>query len=190
MDATPQDDESVVGDECHIVSREPNGPRYDPGFPLEDIDSYQNLILLCKVHHKMVDDQAETFTASILRQLRGNHEAWVSRALESAVVSSGFLDPYEGSFGKVKASMPKLIAEMRADLKKEGHEFTREFFIVSKTSVLTVGNPCFKYYFEDHDNLQGKIHVLENHGFVHDVTPGNTKKYRMTEGFVELVLGT
>ena len=63
MDAAPQDDESVVGDECHIVSGKPNGPRYGPTFPVDELDSFSNLILLCRVHHKMIDDQSETFTA-------------------------------------------------------------------------------------------------------------------------------
>ncbi len=81
IDATPEDDESVVGDECHIVSSRANGPRYDASFPSEKIDSYENITLLCRIHHKMVDDQADTFTADILRQMKTNHEAWVSERL-------------------------------------------------------------------------------------------------------------
>jgi hypothetical protein len=33
VDATPEDDESIVGDECHIVSKKENGPRYDSSYP-------------------------------------------------------------------------------------------------------------------------------------------------------------
>jgi len=33
----------------------------------------------------------------------------------------------------------------------------------------------FVYYEEDHDNLRGKIDVLENHGFLAAVTPGNSR---------------
>ncbi len=76
IDATTQDNESVVADECHIVSSRPNGPRHDPSFPSEKIDSYDNLMLLCRTHHKMVDDQAATFTTDILRQMKANHEVW------------------------------------------------------------------------------------------------------------------
>lgn len=80
-DATAADDESVVGDECHIVSPRERGPRYDPSFPRERLDLASNLILLCRVHHKMVDDQPETYTADVLSAVKGNHETWVSLSL-------------------------------------------------------------------------------------------------------------
>lgn len=81
IDGTPKDDESIVGDECHIVSAKGQGPRCDPGFPLDGIDDPQNLILLCRVHHKMVDDQSETYTVEMLTKLKQNHEKWVSSSL-------------------------------------------------------------------------------------------------------------
>ncbi len=190
MDSTPHDDESVVGEECHIVSRRPSGPRHLPAFPPDEIDSYDNLLLLCRTHHKMVDDQLSTFTPEALHQLKGNHEAWVAETLEQS--SSGYPpngnDPLAEAFRKVASRMPDLIAEMKEDLAKKGNEFIREFFIISKRWSLNAGSPSFVYSFEDHENLQGKVHVLENYGFVYDVTPGNAKKYRMTEEFVELVV--
>jgi hypothetical protein len=79
--ATPQDDESVVADECHIISPKANGPRHDSSYPPENLDSYDNLILLCRVHHKQIDDQISTFTIDILRQSKVNHEAWVANKL-------------------------------------------------------------------------------------------------------------
>jgi HNH endonuclease len=71
----------VVGDECHIVSGKTQGPRYDPAFPVERLDDADNLILLCRVHHKMVDDQAETYTVEIVKTLKTNHETWVTSKL-------------------------------------------------------------------------------------------------------------
>jgi len=63
-------------------------PRYDDSFPQEKIDTYQNLILLCRVHHKMVDDQDESFTVNILRQMKANHELLVSHRLADALSRS------------------------------------------------------------------------------------------------------
>ncbi|GAI05870.1 unnamed protein product [marine sediment metagenome] len=54
MDATTQDDDSVVGDECHIVSDRPNGPRHNPEFLIDEIDSYSNLILKIIFFHLLV----------------------------------------------------------------------------------------------------------------------------------------
>ena len=81
IDSTFQDDESVVGEECHIVSPKENGPRYDPSYPGEKIDTYENIMLLCRVDHKMADDQVEAFTTDILRQMKANHEIWVTTKL-------------------------------------------------------------------------------------------------------------
>lgn len=79
--ATTEDDEAVVGDECHILSPHENGPRHDSSYPQDKLDSYENLILLCRIHHKAVDDQAATYTADKLRQTKMIHEGWISERL-------------------------------------------------------------------------------------------------------------
>lgn len=82
VDATLEDDESIVGDECHIISKKETGPRYTPSYPNNKLDSYENLILLCRIHHKLIDDQYTTYTAEILKQIKENHEKWVSEQLD------------------------------------------------------------------------------------------------------------
>jgi hypothetical protein len=91
MDATATDNESIVGDECHIVAKNPGGPRSDSVMPDEDINCCSNLILLCKVHHKMVDDQPSTYTADKLRELKRKHELWVRKTLGATGDSEGNL---------------------------------------------------------------------------------------------------
>lgn len=84
MKATRKDSDSIVGDECHIVARRPHGPRGNASPPLNKLDGYDNLILLCKVHHKMVDDQPSTYTVELLRKIKKNHEDWVKKTLQQA----------------------------------------------------------------------------------------------------------
>jgi hypothetical protein len=48
------------------------GTRYDGDVSEERIDDADNLVLLCRVHHKMVDDQYETYTVELLRNLKQN----------------------------------------------------------------------------------------------------------------------
>jgi hypothetical protein len=81
IEATAVDDDAVIGDECHIVSGQTHGPRHDSAFPIGSVDSEDNLLLLCRVHHKMVDDQFQTYTPEALRRLKADHEAWVSQSL-------------------------------------------------------------------------------------------------------------
>ena len=83
VDATPVDQEALVGEECHIISARPGGPRHNPSLAPSDADSYQNLILLCRVHHRMVDEQSETYNTDALRGIKAAHEHWVSESLQS-----------------------------------------------------------------------------------------------------------
>jgi len=47
----------------------------------DQIDLQSNLILLCRIHHKMVDDQCETYAPDVLRTIKAKHEEWVASTL-------------------------------------------------------------------------------------------------------------
>jgi hypothetical protein len=83
MAPSQYDDESIVGEECHIIARDPNGPRGNSTLPVDQRNAYDNLILLCSVHHKLIDDQVNIYSVDKLKELRKNHEAWVSKSLGS-----------------------------------------------------------------------------------------------------------
>jgi len=106
VDATATDDEAVIAEECHIVSSRPNGPRYDSSYPQEKLNAYDNLILLCRVHHKMIDDQYENYTVNILRQMKVTHELWVKRKL--ADISK----PKPAKLRRVKVNIPAYLARL------------------------------------------------------------------------------
>ncbi len=74
---TAFDDPSIIGEEAHIVSKRPDGPRYDDAPPMAERDEVGNLIILCNRCHKIVDDQAMTYTVAILRKMKSDHEGMV-----------------------------------------------------------------------------------------------------------------
>jgi hypothetical protein len=76
---------AIVGDEAHIRSPKPDGPRHDPTYPTELLDTYTNLMLLCKPHHKLVDDNCAVFPAELLDKVKNAHEARVQRSLSQEV---------------------------------------------------------------------------------------------------------
>jgi hypothetical protein len=82
MDASETDDVSLIGEECHIVAREPNGPRGDSPLAQESRDKYDNLILLCSIHHKLIDDQPNTYSVQTLKEMKSLHEKWVRESLQ------------------------------------------------------------------------------------------------------------
>lgn len=81
QDATPSDDESLVADCCHIYADSDNGPRANVALTQEERDSYDNIILLCKVHHKLVDDQRKTYNPELLKKLKNEHESKIENAI-------------------------------------------------------------------------------------------------------------
>ncbi len=74
-----------IGEECHINSSKPKGPRHKEN--IDDYDLYDNLILLCRNHHKEIDELTDTYTEELLRYIKLNHENWVKSTLNKAINS-------------------------------------------------------------------------------------------------------
>jgi len=81
-DKTDTDNESLIGEEAHIVAKHSNGPRGDSYLTSGERDSYDNLILLCKNHHKIIDDQPNKYTVDFLHKIKKEHVAWVNQNLK------------------------------------------------------------------------------------------------------------
>ena len=62
----------VLGNECHIIGEKPGSARYLTDFT--NRESYENAILLCPIHHKLVDDTEDVHTAEVLRRMKREHE--------------------------------------------------------------------------------------------------------------------
>lgn len=98
------DDPSVIGDECHIIARKESFTRgnYD-SLSLDERDQYSNLILLCKVHHKQIDDQSAYFTVERLREIKNKHEQEVkshwtdaeTRKQGDEIIYASYIDEWE-----------------------------------------------------------------------------------------------
>lgn len=69
------DNGAVIGEEAHIRSGAADGPRHDPTYPREQIDGYENLILLCPTHHTIIDKDGEiAWSVAQLEGIKANHE--------------------------------------------------------------------------------------------------------------------
>jgi hypothetical protein len=82
LDPSSTDDPSLVGEAAHIVAEEKNGPRGESDLTPDQRNKYDNLILLCNVHHKQVDDQPAHFTVQELKRLKLAHEEWIRSSLQ------------------------------------------------------------------------------------------------------------
>ncbi len=72
-----------IGEECHIISSKEKGPRHKSN--IDDYDLFNNLILLCRNHHKEIDESVDTYTEELLRYIKSNHENWVQSTINNAV---------------------------------------------------------------------------------------------------------
>lgn len=66
--------ETITGEICHVRAASPGGPRYDPAQSDDARNAGANLILLCGRHHKLVDEEPQTFTIEKLTEFKILHE--------------------------------------------------------------------------------------------------------------------
>jgi hypothetical protein len=64
----------VTGKICHIKARQPGGPRYDSNQTEKQRHGYNNLILMCPIHHDVIDSDIDSYTVERLQQLKAQHE--------------------------------------------------------------------------------------------------------------------
>lgn len=83
VDEIGTDDPSLIGEICHIVARKPDGARGESSLTPAERDLYANLIMLCRNHHKIVDDTPAKYTVDVLHGMKQEHEKWVSESLPS-----------------------------------------------------------------------------------------------------------
>ncbi len=64
---------TVIGEICHISAVNENGPRFNPELSENEINSFENLILLCPTCHTIVDREFNTYTTNKLKEIRNQH---------------------------------------------------------------------------------------------------------------------
>lgn len=69
----------VTGEIGHIRAVSAGGPRFDPNLSGRDLHNFTNLILLCRHHHKVVDDQTRPYTVEKMLHLKNDHEKRAGR---------------------------------------------------------------------------------------------------------------
>lgn len=89
------------GQEAHIRSRTPQGPRYDLHYPVHKIDSAENLLLLCLNHHGDVDaNSGGGYSIQYLERIKSAHERHKGRLRNVALVVNTYLS---ASYAKEQA---------------------------------------------------------------------------------------
>jgi len=168
-----------IGVASHITAASPGGPRFNEISTQEERSSISNAIWLCQSCSKLIDSDTKKYTVDILKQWKTEAERQTELKLNKQLGSN---EPTE-SYIEVFNLMPELIREIATDIK--ANPLFREFILQQKGWVYNSGGKQFLvYYYDDHDDLDAKIRLLENNGLVKDITYNNTRRYVLEEKFI------
>ncbi len=105
---------------AHIIASEPGGPRGDEELSPEYRDDINNLMLLCDVHHRLVDKQKpKEHPAPLLREMKAEHEARVASACGIPPDSKSHVLLFGANIGEHKSVLdyrtaaPAVVAKRR-----------------------------------------------------------------------------
>ena len=173
-----QSNYSIIGEECHIISGKKNGPRYDPSFPVEKLDSYENLILLCASDHKMIDDFSEIYTVEKLRQIKEQHEKWVSKNIygEDMVIKIKLINQ------KILSSVgraPDFLSAKIKLIKQKIPDYLLQINSGKELLNIIEGAHAFSY---DYDNIEKEEELRIISSFLDDVYDWGDLAYELGPG--------
>lgn len=60
----------VIGEICHVCARRPGGARYNISQTEAERHDFDNLILLCGSHHKVIDERSDIYTVDVLQEMK------------------------------------------------------------------------------------------------------------------------
>lgn len=75
---------------CHIEAAEKGGQRYNEDSTEDERRSYDNLILLCLKHHKIIDDNAVLYPVEKLKEMKRKHEIAIAKKISEQNVLSKY----------------------------------------------------------------------------------------------------
>lgn len=95
----------LTGQICHIKGKHPGSARYDKNMTDAKRDDYENLIVMCGAHHKIIDDEEtrDDFLVELLHQFKQNHEA----RNQSTVIQEDIVERLVRFFESLPPARPK-----------------------------------------------------------------------------------
>lgn len=72
----------VTGRICHIRAASSGGPRHDEGMTDDERRAFENLLLMCPIHHDVIDADTVAYSVERLTALKAEHEGKSSSVLE------------------------------------------------------------------------------------------------------------
>jgi hypothetical protein len=139
---------SVTAEIAHVRSGAASGPRHDPAYPPELVDSDENLVLLCRKHHVVVDRHDARYTVDELLEWKSaqRRRAGAGTAIDDTTaeeVAECDWGPLEhGHFPLLSTTVPQVLKAFEL-YSVEVHKYfaatPRSFTIVARISTVEAG---------------------------------------------------
>ncbi|MGB8507707.1 MAG: hypothetical protein WCD76_04825 [Pyrinomonadaceae bacterium] len=100
---------TLIGEMCHIEAQSPKGPRYNPHLSEEELHAFENLILLCPAHHKVIDSDPSSYPVQRLISMKAEHERAHANGREPSDELADALRASASSTPATADHAPKLI---------------------------------------------------------------------------------
>ena len=91
-EATEQDDGVILGEAAHIRGEKLGAARHDPSYPVDKLNSYENLIYLCPSCHTLIDKQGNSYTIDAIVGWKTAHEKAMRDRTEEALPDVSFAE--------------------------------------------------------------------------------------------------
>ena len=67
---------------AHIIASSSHGPRGDENLSEQLSNDESNVMVLCRLHHKEVDDNPEIYTIDVLKRMKNEHENYIKELMK------------------------------------------------------------------------------------------------------------
>jgi hypothetical protein len=170
-----------IGVAAHITAAAAGGPRFAPDLAPEQRTSAENGVWLCQNCARLVDADEPGFAVGQLREWKELAELAAAAELRGLKL----VPDEKALLHRLEADLPDLFAEMRNDFKDNPH--CREFLLLDRRATYnSAGNETILvYHFNAHKDLRQKIRILENHGFVRDISYNDIPRFAVSEEIAE-----
>lgn len=125
------DGENKNVDIAHICAISPSGPRFKSKMTKEDLNSFPNLILLCGLHHRMVDkkENEHRFTEEVLCEWKNENEKEIRDKIAglSGLTESGLNEMLVTAAESTKNEIQGALGELK-DISADAAELLRGLY--------------------------------------------------------------
>jgi hypothetical protein len=171
----------MVGEVCHIKGKREGSARYDPAQTDEERDAFENLILMCRAHHAIIDKPATraVFPEEMLFGYKRDHEA----GFQNTVVKDDVLSQFARLLAEIQPQRTAVSLEPVVEwlMTKPDNETGLDYYDFRVGLRNTGEKPVREFLLE----VEIPSRYMQEGGGVHAEVPSRRQGYRLFRMTIE-----